>query len=118
MEHSVITLHIDAVMSKYFVYVIELDSKVADNKKFRINNPRYIKGNGCVYVGQSTRKPKIRFEQHKEGYKSNNYAKIYNLPVLGICRGMQIMAKWAGVNLKKLDGHIKTRHNLIGKIAE
>ncbi len=47
-----------------------------------------------------------------------DYAKIYNLPVLGICRGMQIMAKWAGVNLKKLDGHIKTRHNLIGKISE
>ena len=79
MEHSVITLHIDAVMSKYFVYVIELDSKVADNKNFHINNPRYIKGNGCVYVGQSSREPKIRFEQHKEGYKSNNYAKIYGL---------------------------------------
>ncbi len=79
MEHSLITLNVYAVMSKYFVYVIELDSKVADNKKFRINNPRYIKGNGCVYVGQSSRKPKIRFEQHKEGYKSNNYAKIYGL---------------------------------------
>ena len=54
-------------MVKYFVYVIELDSKVAEHKKFRLNNPRYIKGNGCVYVGQSSRHPKVRFEQHKEG---------------------------------------------------
>ena len=46
-------------------------------KKFREKNPFYIKGNGCMYVGQSSRKPKLRFDQHKEGYKSNKYAKVY-----------------------------------------
>ena len=61
-------------MAKYFVYVIELDPLVADLRKFRKKNPGYIKGNGCVYVGQSSRRPELRFEQHKEGYKSNNYA--------------------------------------------
>ena len=66
-------------MAKYFVYVIELDSKVADLRKFRAKNPKYIKGNGCVYVGQSVKKPEIRFEQHKEGYKSNKYAKYYGI---------------------------------------
>ena len=30
-----------------------------------------------MYVGQSSRKPKLRFDQHKEGYKSNKYAKVY-----------------------------------------
>ena len=69
-------------MPKYYVYVIELDSKVADLNKFRKKNPRYIKGNGCVYVGQSIRKPTLRFEQHKEGYKSNKYAKIYGIRLL------------------------------------
>ncbi|MFL3014039.1 MAG: GIY-YIG nuclease family protein [Candidatus Neomarinimicrobiota bacterium] len=64
-------------MAKYFVYVIELDSEVANLKKVREKNPRYIKGNGCFYVGQSSRPPKLRFEQHKEGYKSNKYAKYY-----------------------------------------
>jgi len=63
----------------YHVYVIELDPTVADFRKFREKNPKYIKGNGCVYVGQSTRKPAIRFEQHKEGYKSNKYAKRFGL---------------------------------------
>ena len=64
-------------MAKYFVYVIELDPKVADLRKFRARNPQYIKGNGCFYVGQSTRNPKLRIEQHKEGYKSNKNAKYY-----------------------------------------
>ena len=66
-------------MKYYFVYVIELDPIVADQKKFREKNPKYIKGNGCVYVGQSSRKPEIRFDQHKEGYKANRYAKVYGL---------------------------------------
>jgi len=64
---------------KYFVYVIELEPKVAEVKKFRTRNPHYIKGNTCVYVGQSIRKPSLRMEQHKEGYKSNVYAKNFGL---------------------------------------
>ena len=66
-------------MKKYFVYVIELDSAVANQNKFRAKNPRYILGSDCVYVGQSSRKPVLRFEQHKEGYKSNKYAKYYGI---------------------------------------
>tara|TARA_B100000953_G_C17791674_1_gene349039 strand:+ start:40 stop:360 length:321 start_codon:yes stop_codon:yes gene_type:complete len=66
-------------MKKYYVYVIELDQVVADKHKFRRKNPKYLKGNYCVYVGQTTRKPSIRFEQHKEGYKSNKFAKLYGL---------------------------------------
>ena len=64
-------------MKKYYVYVIELNEEVRAHKKFREKNPFYIKGNGCMYVGQSSRKPKLRFDQHKEGYKSNKYAKVY-----------------------------------------
>ena len=64
-------------MKRYYVYVIELDEGVRAHKKFRERNPFYIKGNGCMYVGQSSRKPKLRFDQHKEGYKSNKYAKVY-----------------------------------------
>jgi len=66
-------------MKKFFIYIIELDKKVADLKKFRKDNPQYILGNTCVYVGQSSRKPALRFDQHKEGYKSNKYAKKFGL---------------------------------------
>jgi len=66
-------------MRQYFVYVIELDLSVSDIKKFRNKNPKYFKGDPCVYVGQSSKEPHIRFEQHKEGYKANAYAKKYGL---------------------------------------
>ena len=33
----------------------------------------------CFYVGQTSRRPSLRFEQHKEGYKSNKYARIYGI---------------------------------------
>ena len=66
-------------MRQYFVYVIELDQSVSDIKKFRTKNPNYIKGVDCLYVGQSSRKPDIRLEQHKEGYKANKYAKYYGI---------------------------------------
>ena len=69
----------DLSMAKYYIYVIELDPVVADHQKFRQKNPRYIKGNGCVYVGQTSRKPELRFEQHKEGYKSNTFANRFGL---------------------------------------
>ena len=68
--------------SKYYVYVIELDKKVSNLKKFRSRNPLYLKGSGCVYVGQSIRTPCLRFEQHKEGYKSNSYVRKYGIKLL------------------------------------
>lgn len=45
------------------------------------------------------------------------YAKNHRLPVLGICRGMQMMAHWAGVGLHPVKGHVATRHHLTGEVA-
>ena len=63
----------------YYCYVIELDPSISKNKIFRFQNPNYINGKGCFYIGQSFRKPEIRFEQHKEGDKANKYAKKFGL---------------------------------------
>ena len=36
------------------------------------------------------------------------------IPVLGICRGMQMMLKQYGATLKQVEGHVGTRHTLDG----
>ena len=69
--------------SKYYDYVIKLDEKVSNLKKFRSKNPLYLKRSGCVYIRQSIRTPSLWFEQHKEGYKSNTYARKYCIKLLG-----------------------------------
>ena len=68
--------------SKYYVYVIVLDKKVLILKKFRSKNPLCLKSSGCVYIRQSIRTPSLRFEKHKEGYKSNSYARRYGVKLL------------------------------------
>lgn len=63
----------------YFIYVIELDKKVAILKKFKKQNPNYKYNSRCFYVGQSAKAPLLRFKQHKEGYKSNSFVKRFGL---------------------------------------
>lgn len=38
------------------------------------------------------------------------------LPVLGICRGMQIMGMWAGASIRPVEGHVGSRHEVTGQI--
>lgn len=45
------------------------------------------------------------------------YAQERHLPVLGICRGMQMLAHWSGTDLHPVQGHVRTRHRLTGEIV-
>lgn len=46
-----------------------------------------------------------------------SFAQNNHLPVLGICRGMQMMAHWAGTGLHPVQGHVRSRHTLSGEIT-
>ena len=46
-----------------------------------------------------------------------NHASLHEKPLLGICRGMQMMAHWAGVDLCSVQGHVRTRHHLTGEVT-
>jgi putative glutamine amidotransferase len=45
-----------------------------------------------------------------------NRAKEAEMPVLGVCRGMQMLGVFAGSTLKIVDGHAGTRHRVNGVI--
>jgi N5-(cytidine 5'-diphosphoramidyl)-L-glutamine hydrolase len=49
---------------------------------------------------------------HTESYLLE-WAKTMQLPVLGICRGLQMMATWAGGSLERVDGHVRLSHKII-----
>ena len=40
------------------------------------------------------------------------WAEINRIPVLGICRGMQMMGVYSGGKLLQVDGHVRSRHKL------
>ena len=61
------------------VYVIELDPKVLKDKKFRAANPHHDPAKACLYVGSTGLSPYERFLNHKDGHKSNRYAKKYGV---------------------------------------
>ena len=46
------------------------------------------------------------------------YASHLKIPVLGLCRGMQMMAVVGGVELKAVAGHVRKRHRLKGQITD
>jgi putative glutamine amidotransferase len=55
-------------------------------------------------------------ERDMTEYGLANYAREKNLPLLGICHGMQMLATWAESELVAVNKHVRTRHRL--QIAE
>jgi N5-(cytidine 5'-diphosphoramidyl)-L-glutamine hydrolase len=58
-------------------------------------------------------------DQHRDQLEFGllGMAKDMGLPVLGICRGMQIMARWAGGPLVQVSGHAGERHKISGELT-
>ena len=65
------------------LYVIQLDPLVRKaSKAFRDKNPNYKADKHCLYIGTTVLTPKERFAQHKEGIRSNRFARRYGLKLL------------------------------------
>jgi putative glutamine amidotransferase len=45
-----------------------------------------------------------------------DWAKVNNVPVLGLCRGMQLIATWSGVELIPVAGHVAGKHVINGTL--
>ncbi|CAM3688127.1 gamma-glutamyl-gamma-aminobutyrate hydrolase family protein [Bordetella bronchialis] len=45
------------------------------------------------------------------------WAEVARIPVLGVCRGMQLMCLRAGIDLKNVACHVATRHAISGEVT-
>lgn len=52
-------------------------------------------------------------ERDQTERKLVEYAERNELPLLGICRGMQFLAFYFGCELKEVEGHVNTFHDLV-----
>lgn len=64
------------------VYVIKLDPTVMNKRRFSGENPQYVQGKPCVYVGMTVRSPQERYGQHKADERSNKYVRAYGERIL------------------------------------
>ena len=66
----------------YHVYVVELDDRVWNSRRFRRANPDYQLGKPFVYVGMTGLDPDVRFDKHKAGIQANRFVRDYGLRLL------------------------------------
>ncbi|MEO5883707.1 MAG: hypothetical protein ABIQ06_14925 [Caldimonas sp.] len=64
---------------RYHVYVVELDDRVWNQRRFREANPGCDVGKSFVYVGMTGLDPDLRFDRHKAGVQANRYVQEYGL---------------------------------------
>jgi hypothetical protein len=53
--------------TRYRVYVIEVDDSVKNRARVQRMNPKADPALPCVYVGQTSREPEVRLQQHQHG---------------------------------------------------
>ena len=63
--------------TQYQIYVVELSKRVfTEHRRFREANPQFNGVLECLYVGMTSKTPKERFLQHKNGYRNKKGFKI------------------------------------------
>tara|TARA_B100002019_G_scaffold287406_1_gene299340 strand:- start:713 stop:1315 length:603 start_codon:yes stop_codon:yes gene_type:complete len=101
---------VDTRLTKFFLKLnIKLLFVSMQNSKKELNYIlKYLKPKGIVISGGNDLnrfKKRDLLEKRLIEYGIKN-----KLPIIGICRGMQIIASSFGAKLKKLSNHVRTKH--------
>ena len=88
--------------------VLMVDDKSLSDSFIQLINPSGIVLSGGNDLGEFP-------ERDKTELFLINYAVKNKIPLLGICRGFQMLAKWDGGNLIRIDNHVSEKHSLISE---
>lgn len=91
---------------------ILLSNGLEDTSKFL----SIIKPKGAIITGGGN--PKLKDKRYNSEINLIKYCIKFNLPILGICRGAQILNIFFGGKLIKVKNHVKKRHKIIGEITQ
>jgi gamma-glutamyl-gamma-aminobutyrate hydrolase PuuD len=88
-----------------------VDATLSDNLQSNMNSWLNEVGIDAILLSGGNNIGDIKQRDLTESYLLL-WAEKYEKPVLGICRGMQMMGVWSGGQLKEVEGHVRMRHNL------
>ena len=90
---------------------IPIPNKLTNFKKILLS----INPNGIILSGGGD--PLKHDFRYKTELKLINFAIKKNLPILGICRGAQLLNIYSGGNISKVQNHVKSNHKILGPIT-
>jgi N5-(cytidine 5'-diphosphoramidyl)-L-glutamine hydrolase len=102
LDHNLIKLLLDIGFCPIIV------PNIFKNKKLFVDWINCFKPDGFVLSGGNDLKEFLL--RDKTEMFILNYASERNIPLLGVCKGMQMMAVWDGTNLVKVKNHVRTHH--------
>ena len=117
-KHKKINFQIDQDLSNFLSHLkVKILPVVLKKNKLDLNSVKSADGLILAGGGDISTKQKTKVNQLRDSYEKKlfNYFKKKNKPILGICRGFQLIADLYKIKLFKVRGHVRKSHRLIVK---
>lgn len=104
-------IHLSALLWELNFLPVPMTSAISDHEEYiQALMPDAVVLSGGSNIGQTVERDRLETALLL-------YATTNDLPVLGICRGMQMINHHQGGNLRQISGHVAVRHLIFGPLA-
>ena len=104
-------IHLSGLLWELNFLPVPMTSAISDHEEYiQASMPDAVVLSGGSNIGQTVERDRLETALLL-------YATTNDLPVLGICRGMQMINHHQGGNLRHISGHVAVRHLIFGPLA-